>query len=236
MECLWERHCEKMAEFGFDRLIYGCSNYMSPTGFGDMEDFIVLSNHDRDYLDAFLSDGLYYDSPMMSWVLSNTGAKSWSENMRRLAANELSDGEKKVLEFNRRFNVVAGYTISFPSSSQRFKGAMALAAKPGLSQEDVDALWAERGSEIHLINSIVNLKIITLPYTRPKRQLTKRQREVLEWVGMGKTVQDIATLIDRTPATVEKHLRLARESLCVDTTAQALMKAAFQHQIFTNTP
>jgi LuxR family transcriptional regulator len=34
------------------------------------------------------------------------------------------------------------------------------------------------------------------------------------------------------PATVEKHLRLAREALDVDTTAQAILKASTQNQFF----
>ena len=62
--------------------------------------------------------------------------------------------------------------------------------------------------------------------------LTKRQREMLQWVGDGKTTQDIALLIVLTPATVEKHLRLAREALDVETTAQAVLKAAFYNQMF----
>ena len=35
-----------------------------------------------------------------------------------------------------------------------------------------------------------------------------------------------------TAATVEKHLRLARESMGVETTAQAVLKAAFTNQMF----
>ncbi|MFV0358632.1 MAG: LuxR family transcriptional regulator, partial [Tropicimonas sp.] len=35
-----------------------------------------------------------------------------------------------------------------------------------------------------------------------------------------------------TPATIEKHLRLAREALDVMTTAQAVLKASFLNQIF----
>ena len=73
---------------------------------------------------------------------------------------------------------------------------------------------------------------MSLPYEHPRRALTERQREVLEWVGDGKTIQDIATLMNRKPATVEKHLRLARESLNVETTAQALLKASFLKQIY----
>ncbi len=71
-----------------------------------------------------------------------------------------------------------------------------------------------------------------MPYVPPNRALTKRQREALEWVGDGKTTQDIAVLLGLTTATVDKHLRLARESLSVETTAQAVLKAALHNQIF----
>ena len=39
-------------------------------------------------------------------------------------------------------------------------------------------------------------------------------------------------LMGLTSATVEKHLRLAREALGVETTAQAVLKAAFANQMF----
>ena len=82
------------------------------------------------------------------------------------------------------------------------------------------------------MNNVAHLKIITLPYNAPNRALTKRQREALEWVGDGKTTQDIAVLMGLTVATVEKHLRLARESLAVETTAQAVLKASLHNQMF----
>ena len=82
---------------------------------------------------------------------------------------------------------------------------------------------------------MTHLKLLNLPHANSRRPLTKRQREVLEWVGDGKTTADIATIMGLTPATVEKHLRLARESLDVDTTAQAVLKASFQNQIYVLT-
>jgi LuxR family transcriptional regulator len=78
----------------------------------------------------------------------------------------------------------------------------------------------------------VHLKIMTLPVSLPNQALTRRQREALEWVGDGKTMQDIAQIMGLTQATIEKHLRLARETLNVETTAQAVAKAAFQNQMF----
>lgn len=48
----------------------------------------------------------------------------------------------------------------------------------------------------------------------------------------GKTTQDVALLMGVSPAMVEKHLRLAREALAVETTAQAVAKAALLNMIF----
>ena len=129
-------------------------------------------------------------------------------------------------------NVRTGYTISFKSISPRSKGAIALTGAPHLEQEDVDAIWDEHGPEIVLMNNVAHLKILSLPYIGPTRGLTKRQLEALHWVGDGKTTADIAILMGLTPATVEKHLRLAREVLSVETTAQAVLKAALQNQMF----
>ena len=74
---------------------------------------------------------------------------------------------------------------------------------------------------------------MSLPHlTTSGKRLTNCQREALEWVSDGKTTQYIATLMGLTQATVEKHLRLARKVLGVETTAQAVIRAAFQNQIF----
>lgn len=232
IEELWDAHVAKMAEFGFDRLIYGFTRYRTSTSLGDPEDFVILTNHSRAYTDEFLGSGLYYHAPMVRWALTHDGACSWTVLHEMARERAMSAAEEAVVAFNQRMGVTAGYTVSFKSISNRSKGAIALTAKPGMSQEEVDAVWAEHGDDIKLMNDIAHLKILTLPYTAPNRTLTRRQREALEWVGDGKTMQDIAVLMGLTAATVEKHLRLAREALAVETTAQAVMKAAFANQMF----
>ena len=128
--------------------------------------------------------------------------------------------------------MTAGYTVSFFSASKRYKGAISLGGQVGTTQKELDALWQDCGEDIILMNNMAHLKILTLPYDPPNRSLTRRQREALEWVGDGKTTQDIALLMGLTPGTVEKHLRLARASLSVETTAQAVLKAALQNQMY----
>ena len=228
---LWALHLQKMATYGFDRLLYGYTRYMTSNSLGDPQDWVVLTNHPPEFMETFISEGHYYHAPMIRWAVQNNGACSWRWMEEMVRTDNLTDDEKRVVAFNQSFGVTAGYTVSFRSVSERTRGAIALVARRGMTQDDVEEVWAKYGEEIIVYNNIMHLKLLTLPYSGA-RPLTKRQREVLQWVGDGKTTQDIAILLELTPATVEKHLRLAREALDVETTAQAVLKAAFYNQMF----
>lgn len=231
VEELWKLHTDYMGTYGFDRIMYGFSRYLTTNSLGDPQDWVLLSTQTPEYMRVFFDEGLYYHAPMIKWALANEGACSWRWMMDMNRTDNLTPSEKRVMEFNRKMGVTAGYTISFRSISERTKAAIALTAEAGTSQDAVEQTWARHGEEIILQNNVMHLKLQTLPYSGD-RQLTKRQREVLQWVGDGKTTQDIAVLLGLTPATVEKHLRLAREALDVETTAQAVLKAAFYNQMF----
>ena len=231
VEELWDVHTRQMETYGFDRLMYGFTRYRTSTGLGDPQDWVLLSTQSPEYMKVFFDEGLYYHAPMLRWALANNGACSWRWMMDMNRIDNLTPSELRVMEFNKSMDVTAGYTVSFRSISERTKGAIALTAKAGMTQDAVEQTWAKHGEEIIVMNNVMHLKLLTLPYSG-ERNLTKRQREVLQWVGDGKTTQDIAVLLGLTPATVEKHLRLAREALDVETTAQAVLKAAFYNQMF----
>jgi len=230
IEEVWDLHCLAMAEFDFDRLICGFTRFRSSRDLGQPDDLLVLSNMGAPYVAEFIQGGLYQRAPMVRWASENVGVCSW----RWIGENEalLSEAEKQVVDFNKRHGVVAGYTVSFSDVSTRSRGAIGLTARAGLSQRDAEARWASDGKMIEMLNNAFHLKATSLPYTQVN-PLTPRQREVLEWVGDGKTMLDIAAILGLTPATVEKHLRLAREALGVETTAQAVLKASYKNQTFT---
>lgn len=231
VEEIWALHVRRMAEFGFDRLLYAFTRFKPMNALGNPEDSLILTNHPASYVDEYVHGGHYKSGTMVRWVSEHVGAKSWRLISERVALGNLDQGELKVLDLNRRYNVVAGYTIGFREISVRAIGGIGLCAKPGLTQDDVDEIWEEHGRDITVMNNVIHLRISALPHTSGK-PLTARQREALEWVGDGKTTQDIATIMGLTPATVEKHLRLAREVLDVGTTAQAVLMASFRNQIF----
>ncbi|WP_420343443.1 LuxR family transcriptional regulator [Paenirhodobacter sp.] len=232
VETIWSMHCSLMAQYGFDRLIYAFIPYRAVPGHDDIADALILSNYDTAYLRSFLHEKMFLESPMVRWTMSNTGVCSWNwvEDQRRLGL--LSETEQQVLRINAAHGVIAGYSIAFADSSARSKGGIGLCAERGLSQTEVDDIWARHERELMVLNLIVHLKISNLPLVTARRALTVRQREVLEWVADGKTIADIALIMGLTVATVEKHLRLAREALDVETTAQAVLKATMQKQLF----
>ena len=230
VEATWAILAAELDAFGFDRLLYGMTRFRTAVSLGDPQDMLILSNHPDDYVEAFVDGRMFANAPMAMWAMENEGAMSWS--LVADMADALSAEQKQVLELNKEFGVLAGYTISFPDPSPRQKAAIGLTAKPGLSQCDVEQLWARSGTEIEVIVQVAHLKLASLPMPMSQRRLSKRQREALEWVSEGKTTQDVATIMGLTAATVEKHLRKARQALQVETTAQAVMKASLQRQIF----
>ena len=55
--------------------------------------------------------------------------------------------------------------------------------------------------------------------------LTARERDVLGWLGAGKTDKDIAAILAISPRTVQKHLQRIYEKLGVETRTAAVMRA-----------
>ncbi len=230
VEDVWDLILDRITDAGFKHALYGFTRFHTSSGFGNDNDHLFLTNFDPEYMKGYFDEGRWRHAPMVRWSVENSGACPWSwiaENQE-----DLTPKERDVVAFNQNFGVTAGYTLAFPHSIKRAKGAIGMSLEPHTgTQEEANAIWEEHGPRLEIVCGVAHLKLLTMPL--PKRMLTKRQREVLEWIGDGKTVGDTAQILGLNKATVEKHLRLAREALEVETTAQAVLKASFHNQMFT---
>ncbi|WP_102223238.1 helix-turn-helix transcriptional regulator [Acidimangrovimonas sediminis] len=233
VDAVWTHLLARMQSYGFGRLLYACTRAQTGNRLGAPENALMLTNHSKEYLDRFIGDGLYRDAPMVRWANENRGVCNWRCIDEMVKTGTVTPAEKQVIAFNRRHGLTAGLTISFTALAVRSKGGIGLVAREGLTHDDVDAIWQAHGEEILALCRIAHLRIICLPHPQAGNMLSPRQREALEWVAEGKTTLDIAVLMGVSAATVEKHLRLARESLEVESTAQAIAKATMMNQIFT---
>lgn len=164
------------------------------------------------------------------WVERNDGTISFRE------LRQTPDGAHTTrhpdFEIARQHGLEAIQVVSLRGQVMRWTGAVLLNPRFGATHEELDRLWHDRGREVVLICRVAHLRLATIPRNSGQPLLTPRQREVLEWRSAGKTVGEIATIIGVTPATVEKHMRLAREALGAQTTAQAILRAHVAHELF----
>lgn len=232
-EALWRFHCDRMAAFGFDRLFYAFPSFPDGRPGEASGAYTVLTNHAPAYAARFVDDGLFRHAPEVRWAMRNTGATSWCIAQNDPASQTAQT--RRALALNVVHKLTAGYTVGIGASGTRAPGLFALAARVGLDQDGADAVWTRHGREIAAMCYVAHLKLSTLPLATG-RALTPRQREVLEWVGQGKTAGDIGLIMGLTQATVEKHLRLARQLFEADTTTEAVLKAAFRNQIYAAGP
>lgn len=232
IEDVWALAVPYYRALGFSRVNYGHTRFRHDRSIGDPDDAIFLSTADPDYVRLYFRGGFFSRTPVYRWALNNDGACTWAWVQKAYDEGRLSVEEAEAVRQNAQMGVAAGIAVSFPESSTRSKGALGLIADKGLTHGDVEEIFATRQQEILSIAHVMHLKIMQLPGGSGRRALTTRQREVLEWVADGKTMQDIACIMGVSPAMVEKHLRLAREALDVDTTAQAVAKAALMNIIF----
>lgn len=231
LQHVWHLNCVRMKTYGFDRLIYGYTKFATQHGVGELEDALFLTNHDPDYFNEFIGGKMFLHAPLTRWARQNrSGSTSWGSIWTH--RESLTREELEVISFNQQMGVTAGYTIAVPTPSPRSYALFALTGARGHSQSDLDRIWTEFGREIEVLCNLVHLKIASLPIETNRTKLSKRQLEALEWVAEGKSNQDVATIMGVSVPTIEKHLRLAREKLGVETTPQAVAKLTFLNQMY----
>lgn len=232
----WALSTTYFAALGFKRANYGFTRFKHLKTIGDPDDALFLSTCDADYVKRYFQGGFYAKTPVFRWAERSSGICTWTWVKEAFEAGKLSNEEAEAVRQNVAMGVTAGLSVSFPEVSSRSKGALGLIADPGMSNADVDAIYVAKREEILAVANMMHLTIVHLPQLSRHRALSPRQREALEWVADGKTTQDVALLMGVSPAMVEKHLRLAREALAVETTAQAVAKGALLNMIFQRLP
>lgn len=221
---VWEVFCEAMLSYQFDKILYGGTRFPTDRFMGDINDALILQYGPQAYADIYLGEELYLHSPTYDWAEKNLGFASWPDAMRQFKGPP-SPQQMRILQLNAQFGVIAGYVGSLNEIVPGMRGVIGFSPVKGLDQAAADEIWAKHGKDIETLCNLLHLRISSLPQTGQRRPLTSRQREALEWYSKGKTTQDIATIMGLSIATVEKHLKMARDSLDAQTTAHAVTKA-----------
>lgn len=220
----WSVFAQGMEVLGMRHFVYGATHIPSWGIIGNGDDALILHHGPQGYADAYVDEKLYLDSPTYNWAASHDGFVSWYEAVAQTPFTSTTY-QKRILALNMEYGVMGGYVGSLNKLVPGMRGVIGISPGDNKTQSEADALWAVVGKDVQNLCKLMHLRIASLPQTHLRRPLTSRQRESLRWSASGKTMQDVATIMDLSVATVEKHLRMAREALDAQTTSHAVQKA-----------
>ena len=232
VEVAWRHYGAWLQEAGFPHLIYFSHRILRTADQQVIDEALELSTLPGGLWEEILAGGLRYHLPMLRWITRNHGCHSWSWIAERQARGKVTESEAHCLALFHRHGLRAGHAISLSDKVPRTRGGILLIGRPGAAQDELDRIWDGQGGDIELLTLALHQRLASLPHRDPPLALTSRQREALELTGIGFTTAEIAARLALTPATVEKHLRLARQNLGARTTAQAILMATSRRQIF----
>ncbi|MDS9467890.1 autoinducer binding domain-containing protein [Paracoccus sp. MBLB3053] len=234
VEEAWARYLAEIAELGFPTVFYGAQRIIQTGSESIIDDAIEMTSLPDALMTELVRGKLMRNLPMMSWMIHNHGSSSWDWMHSRRAAGEMGPNEARCLETFERYRLGSGIAISLSDLAPRLRGGVLLLGRAGTAQSTIDRRWKTSQREIELLTQLLHQRFANLPFRVPAEVLTSRQREALEMTCIGFTTHEIAERLEVTPATIEKHMRLARKALGARTTAQAVLVALTRRQIFVD--
>ncbi|TGN49650.1 hypothetical protein E4L95_18130 [Paracoccus liaowanqingii] len=210
---------EGAAQLGFDFALYAAQFMLSVPSSVLRDKPIVFTNFPLQLMAEAQMLGRLDSDPWIQWVLDNDG---------EIAADDLQALPGVVspsLQLAARHGLGQCQIVSLRDKVLDSVGAVLVVPEQGADAATLARRWRQSGRELRVLAWVMHMRIATMNRALPVTTLTPRQREVLTWRSAGKTVGEVATILGITPATVEKHTRLAREALGVATTSQAVLKA-----------
>ena len=231
-DALWSRLHRDLEQYGFERVFHAAAQRRPANGELTVRDAIVRSSYGSEFDSFFINGGGFQSDITTQWALHSVGSVSWGLTSRLNARGQMTSKQRRVHEFSRDLGIVNGYTASLNSLGTSLVSGFGLCGETTSTQSRIDKTWQKAGHEVTSI--LAAYDTCTRGFSRfpDDEELSIRQREVLEWAGEGKSIDDISTIMSLHRSTVVKHMREARERLGVATTLQAVARAILQGQIY----
>ena len=184
----------------------------------------LISSYPKSWTSHYFREGYHNIDPVLQETRNTSRVFLWDGREARSAK---SAKERRLFDDALSFKIRTGLTIRIPSSQNQF-AAFTLAADDrslGLDRfiETSQDMLEMVGLTYH---AHVSAKIgRTSAGDGAISPLTQRERQCLAWISDGKTMQDIAELLDVTPRGVKFHLDNARRNLAALTLPHAVALA-----------
>ncbi|MBR1208062.1 MULTISPECIES: autoinducer binding domain-containing protein [unclassified Bradyrhizobium] len=184
----------------------------------------LISSYPKSWTDHYFDERYDVIDPVLQKPRTPSRMFLWDGRDARSAK---SAKERRLFDDALSFKIRTGLTVRIPASQGQF-AAFTLAVDDrslGLDRfiETSQDLLQMVGLTYH---AHVSARIGRAPLIdQTGSPLTQRERQCLAWISDGKTMEDIASLLDLTPRGVKFHLDNARRNLAASTLPHAVALA-----------
>jgi LuxR family quorum sensing-dependent transcriptional regulator len=168
---------------------------------------VIYNSRPQDYIEHYKRENYVVRDPVITELRHNMQTFSWQDIKRD---RRLSRDERRIIEEGREFGVNDGLIIPIVTLSGSISLFSPCGQDPDLSPRARSAL------EIIGIYSQQALKRALIREQRDQAAhtpLTPREREIMQWVAVGKSDDEIAEILTISAATVTSHVENAKRKL-----------------------
>lgn len=215
-DAVFDLFIQAVEEFGFDRIVFSLLTDHPSIGFAAGHG--IANNYPDDWMDYYLSKNYQHIDPVPKQAFKSGRAFSW-EDLR--GQTKLTKEESLVMHEAEEAELKSGVGIPLYGVGMEIAG-FGLASTDGGIEITKDLLSILQAYARQFHNAYIDL-IKTEAEEQVK--LTSREREVLLWMAEGKTLPEIAMILNVGEETIRYYKKLIFSKLKANQQTLAVLKA-----------
>jgi LuxR family transcriptional activator of conjugal transfer of Ti plasmids len=211
---------ERVANRVTQRLGFQRFAYLRLTGEAPM----LISSYPKSWTSRYFQLGYQQLDPVVHRARLEHSLFSWGGDASPPAGNR---EQRRFFDEARTFGIRSGITVPIRAGFGRMAAFTLATGDRDVYPERLVADWKDVVQLVGLyFHTYVAVRLVLPCAGQPAgSELTQRERQCLAWTAQGKTVADIAVLVEISPRTVVFHLENARRKLGAASIAQCVAEA-----------
>ncbi len=194
---------KELDQFGFKHL----TSFSIPRAGECFKDCIWFNNRPPSYIERYSEQNYVLKDPVVTELRQNLNPYSWSDIRQK---RELKKAEANIIDEAREWGSCDGMMIPIVAGSGAMSCFCPCGLEPDLSPRaraalEVIAIY----SNVALQRALMQENRETIAHT----PLTPREREIMQWVAVGKTDDEIGDILSIGTTTVTQHVENAKRKL-----------------------
>ncbi|MBW7981236.1 helix-turn-helix transcriptional regulator [Enterobacillus tribolii] len=189
------------------------------------KEFLLISNYSDQWVDNYKKNNYQHIDPVIITALNKSSPFAWADSTVVNANANLS----KIFGYEEKYGAINGYTFVLHDHNHNL--ALLSFITPGVKASNTQSMMENKKDKLQML-LIDTLDKFSLCYKEARQVnssiqaskdvFTKRENEILYWASMGKTYQEIASILGLKTTTIKFHIGNAVKKLGVANAKHAI--------------